>query len=70
MALEPTEVLSISERDFFRLLETRPEITRRLLAGLTIRLMSRWHKDELIVTEKEGFFISRLQALRDVTAER
>ncbi len=40
MAIEPSSVLSIPEREFFQLLEVRPEITRRLLAGLTMRLMA------------------------------
>jgi CRP-like cAMP-binding protein len=39
IALEPCGVVSIPERDFFALLEKRPEITRRLLAGLTMRLI-------------------------------
>jgi CRP/FNR family transcriptional regulator len=40
IALEPSGVVSIPERPFFQLIEKRPEITRRLLAGLTMRLMS------------------------------
>lgn len=40
ITLEPSGVLSIPSDSFFRLLETRPMITRRLLAGLTLRLMS------------------------------
>ncbi len=40
VALEPSGILSIPERRFFDLIEKRPEITRRLLAGLTLRLMS------------------------------
>jgi CRP/FNR family transcriptional regulator len=40
VALEPSGVISIPERDFFALIEKRPEITRRLLAGLTLRLMA------------------------------
>jgi CRP-like cAMP-binding protein len=39
IALEPAGVLSIPEREFFELLERRPEMTRSLLAGLTMRLM-------------------------------
>ena len=39
VALEPCGVVSIPEREFFALLEKRPEITRRLLAGLTLRLI-------------------------------
>jgi CRP/FNR family transcriptional regulator len=119
VAIEPTSILSIPEREFFALLETRPEMTRHMLAGLTlrliqlnkrladmtgsaehraarlfltladrvgipresgtfiplpisrqeiadligttletaIRLMSRWQKDELLLTEKSGFVI-------------
>jgi CRP/FNR family transcriptional regulator, nitrogen oxide reductase regulator len=37
--LEPTAILSIPEREFFSLLEKRPEMMRHLLAGLTHRLM-------------------------------
>ena len=40
IALEPCGVLSIPEREFFGLIERRPEITRRLFAGLTLRLMA------------------------------
>ena len=40
VALEPSGILSIPEREFFELIERRPEITRRLLAGLTLRLMA------------------------------
>jgi CRP/FNR family transcriptional regulator len=40
VALEPSAVVSIPERQFFELIEKRPEITRRLLAGLTLRLMA------------------------------
>lgn len=39
IALEPAGLLSIPEREFFDLLERRPEITRSLLGGLTMRLM-------------------------------
>lgn len=40
IALEPSGVITIPSREFFSLIERRPEITRRLLAGLTLRLMS------------------------------
>ncbi|MEX0880336.1 MAG: Crp/Fnr family transcriptional regulator [Thermoanaerobaculia bacterium] len=40
IALDPCGVVSIPEREFFGLIEKRPEITRRLLAGLTLRLMA------------------------------
>lgn len=40
VALEPSGIVSIPEKSFFALIEKRPEITRRLLAGLTLRLMS------------------------------
>jgi CRP/FNR family transcriptional regulator len=40
IAMEPSELVSIPEREFFQLLASRPELTRRLLAGLTMRLMS------------------------------
>ena len=39
VALEPSGILSIPEREFFALLERRPEMMRPLLAGLTYRLM-------------------------------
>jgi CRP-like cAMP-binding protein len=126
IALEPSGILSIPEREFFALLEKRPEMMRHLLAGLTyrlmmvnkriadlmgsaelraarlfltladrvgiprgtgvfvplplsrqeiadligttletaIRLMSRWQKDDLVQTEKSGFFIPRLADLK------
>ncbi len=40
IAMEPSDLVSIPEREFFQLLASRPELTRRLLAGLTMRLMS------------------------------
>src|SRR5437763_4358052 len=131
VAIEPSSILSIPEREFFVLLETRPEMTRHLLAGLTlrliqlnkrladmtgsaehraarlfltladrvgiprgsgtfiplpisrqeiadligttletaIRLMSRWQKDELLLTEKSGFVVPSSEALRSLAAE-
>ncbi len=128
IALEPTGTIAIPERDFFRLVEKRPEITRRLLAGLTMRLMalnrrladmtgsveyraarlfstlaeragqkrpdgifvpirlsrqeiadlagttietairvmSRWQKDGIVDTEKDGFLIRQIAALREL----
>jgi CRP/FNR family transcriptional regulator len=128
IALEPSGLVSIPEREFFTLLGDRPEMTRRLLAGLTmrlimvnkrlaamtgsaearaarlfltlaertgerrgegalislalsrqeiadllgttletaIRLMSRWQKEEIVLTEKTGFTIPRLAALQDL----
>jgi CRP/FNR family transcriptional regulator, nitrogen oxide reductase regulator len=127
VALEPCGTISIPEREFFHLLETRPEITRRLLAGLTLRLMalnrrmadmtgsieyraarlfatlaeragqkrpggifvpihlsrqeiadlvgttietairvmSRWQKEGIVETEKDGFLIRQIAALRE-----
>ena len=128
VALEPAGTISIPEREFFRLIEKRPELTRRLLAGLTmrlmalnkrladmtgpvdyraarlfstlaeragqkrdggiwipmhlsrqeiadlvgttietaIRIMSRWHKDGLVETDKDGFLIRRITDLRNL----
>jgi CRP/FNR family transcriptional regulator len=128
VALEPSGTISIPEREFFHLVEKRPEITRRLLAGLTmrlmalnrrladmtgsveyraarlfstlaeragqkrpggvfvpihlsrqeiadlagttietaIRIMSRWQKDDLVLTEKDGFLIRRIESLREL----
>ncbi|MGZ5473167.1 MAG: Crp/Fnr family transcriptional regulator, partial [Thermoanaerobaculia bacterium] len=39
VTLEGTSILSIPEREFFQLLESRPDMMRRLLAGLTYRLL-------------------------------
>ena len=128
IALEPSGTVSIPERDFFRLIEKRPEITRRLLAGLTMRLMalnrrladmtgsveyrlarlfttlaervgkrrpegtfvalhlsrqdladlvgttietairvmSRWQKEGIVETEKDGFLIRKMEGLREM----
>jgi CRP/FNR family transcriptional regulator len=128
VALEPSGTISIPEREFFHLIEKRPEITRRLLAGLTmrlmalnrrladmtgsvdyraarlfstlaeragqkreggvfvpihlsrqeiadlvgttvetaIRIMSRWQKEGLVETERDGFRIRRIEALREL----
>lgn len=129
IAIEPAGILSIPEREFFQLLERRPEMTRSLLGGLTmrlmmvnkrladmtgsaeakaarlfltlaeqlgtprddgffislalsrqeiadllgttletaIRLMSRWQKEGLVLTEKAGFVIPSMEALREVS---
>lgn len=131
VAIEPSGLLSIPEREFFVLLENRPEMMRNVLAGLTyrlmmvnkrladmtgsaeqraarlfltlaervglqngsaitipltlsrqeiadligttletaIRLMSRWQKDGLVLTEKSGFIVPDAAALRDLTSE-
>lgn len=131
ITLEGTSILSIPEREFFQLIESRPEMMRRLLAGLTyrlimvnkrladmtgsaeyrasrlfltladrvgipqdggvlvplalsrqeiadligttletaIRLMSRWQKDGLVLTEKAGFVIPVPESLRQRTSE-
>jgi CRP/FNR family transcriptional regulator, nitrogen oxide reductase regulator len=128
IAIEPSGLVSIPEREFFQLLERRPDMTRRMLAGLTmrlmmlnkrfadmtgsaesraarlfltlaerlgikegkgvsislalsrqdladllgttletaIRLMSRWQKDGLLLTEKSGFRIPDLEAIREL----
>lgn len=128
VAMERSTLLSIPEREFFQLLETRPEMTRNLLGGLTmrlmmlnkrladltgsvevraarlfltlsermgvprggqtfiplalsrqeladllgttlettIRLMSRWQKEDVVLTERDGFVIANGDALRDV----
>jgi CRP/FNR family transcriptional regulator len=125
VAIEPSGLLSIPEREFFALLESRPEMTRHMLSGLTmrlmmlnkrladmtgsaesraarlfttlaermgqrrgsgmfvplsltrqeladllgttletaIRLMSRWQKENVVVTEKDGFLIPDLTVL-------
>ncbi len=128
IALEPSGTVSIPEREFFGLLDKRPDITRRLLAGLTmrlmalnrrladmtgsieyraarlfetlaervgkprsdgifvplhlsrqeiadllgttietaIRIMSRWQKDGVVETEKDGFLIRTMAVLREM----
>ena len=125
IAIEPSGLVSIPEREFFALLESRPEMTRHMLSGLTmrlmmlnkrladmtgsaesraarlfvtlaermgqrrdggvfvplslsrqeladllgttletaIRLMSRWQKENVVITEKEGFYIPELKVL-------
>lgn len=130
ITLEPSGVLSIPADSFFRLLETKPMMTRRLLAGLTlrlitlnkrladmtgsvehrvaalfttlasrlgeqadgavfiplvlsrqeiadlagttietaIRLMSRWQKEGVVITEKNGFRIPDIEAIRELIA--
>ena len=129
--LEPTEVLSIEQADFFKLLESEPAFVRGLLSGLTLRLaeltrrlteltgarvetrfarlflklgdqignagrgglfipmplsrqeladltgttietairiMSRWQKDDVLHTEKDGFVLLDRATLEDVAA--
>jgi CRP/FNR family transcriptional regulator len=125
VAIEPSGLVSIPEREFFALLESRPDMTRHMLSGLTmrlmmlnkrladmtgsaearaarlfvtlaermgqrrgpgvfvplsltrqeladllgttletaIRLMSRWQKENVVVTEKEGFYIPDVKVL-------
>ena len=131
IALDASSVLSVPERDFFALLERRPQMTRHILAGLSlrlmtvnkriadmtgsverravrlfltlaeragvqraegvflpfalsrqevadmigttletaIRLMSRWQKEGVVLTEKDGFVIPSAAALRDLDAD-
>ena len=129
--LEPTEVLSIEQAAFFRLLEAEPAFVRGLLSGLTLRLaeltrrlaeltgarvetrfarlflklgdqigkadrgglfipmplsrqeladltgttietairiMSRWQKEDVLHTEKDGFVVLDRATLEDVAA--
>lgn len=128
IAIEDSTILSIPEREFFQLLESRPEMTRHVVSGLTmrlmmmnkrladmtgsvevraarlfltlserlgvpregqnflplalsrqeladllgttlettIRLMSRWQKENLVLTERDGFVIPNVQALREL----
>ena len=131
LSLEPTQVLSIEQSAFFRLLEAEPAFVRGLLSGLTLRLaeltrrlaeltgarvearfarlflklcdqigqpdrggvfipmplarqeladlsgttietairiMSRWHKDDVLHTEKDGFVVLDRNALEEVAA--
>jgi CRP/FNR family transcriptional regulator, nitrogen oxide reductase regulator len=131
IALDASSVLSVPERDFFALLERRPQMTRHILAGLSlrlmtvnkriadmtgsverravrlfltlaeragvqraegvflpfalsrqevadmigttletaIRLMSRWQKEGVVLTEKDGFVIPSADALRNLDAD-
>jgi CRP-like cAMP-binding protein len=131
IAIEPAGIVSIPEKDFFNLLERRPEMTRSVLYGLTmrlmmlnrrladmtgtaeskaarlfltladrlgqrsgnsafiplvlarqevadllgitletaIRLMSRWQKDDLVRTEKNGFTIPDVELLRTISRD-
>lgn len=128
ITLEPSSILSIPEREFFQLLESRPDMNRHLLGGVTmrlmmmnkrladmtgtaearaaklfltlaermgerradatfiplalsrqeladligttletaIRLMSRWQKEGVVITEKDGFVIADAAVLRAV----
>ncbi len=128
VTLEPSSVLTIGQDDFFRLLTDRPIVVRRILSGLTmrlmalnkrmlamtgsieqkvarlfltlgerlgtvegntmfipmalsrqeiadlvgttvesaIRLMSRWNKDGLVITEKDGFRVPDRESLRKI----
>ena len=131
LTLEPTEVLSIEEAAFFRLLEAEPVFVRGLLSGLTLRLaeltrrlaelsgarvetrfarlflklagnigkadrggtfipmplsrqeladltgttiettiriLSRWQKDDVLLTEKDGFLVLDRETLAEVAA--
>ncbi len=131
VALEPSHVLAIEQRAFFRLLEDDPVLVRGLLSGLTLRLaeltrrlaevsgarvearfarlflklcdqigraerggtfvpmalarqeladltgttietairiMSRWQKDDVLHTEKDGFVILNREALVEAAA--
>lgn len=131
LSLEPTQVLSIEQSAFFRLLEAEPALVRGLLSGLTLRLaeltrrlaeltgarvearfarlflklcdqigrpdrggvfiamplarqeladlsgttietairiMSRWQKDDVLHTEKDGFVVLDRSALEDAAA--
>jgi CRP-like cAMP-binding protein len=131
LSLEPTEVLSIEQSAFFRLLEAEPAFVRGLLSGLTLRLaeltrrlaeltgarvearfarlflklcdqigkpdrggvfipmplarqeladlsgttietairiMSRWQKDDVLHTEKDGFVVLDRTALEEAAA--
>lgn len=131
LSLEPTEVLSIGQAEFFHLLSAEPAVVRGLLSGLTqrlveltgrlteltgarvetrfarlflnlsdqigrperggvfiplvlsrqeladltgttietaIRIMSRWHRDDLLHTEKDGFVVIDRSALDSAAA--
>ena len=131
LTLEPTEILSIEQAAFFRLLEAEPVFVRGLLSGLTLRLaeltrrlaelsgarvetrfarlflklagnigktdrggtfipmplsrqeladltgttiettiriLSRWQKDDVLLTEKDGFLVLDRETLAEVAA--
>jgi CRP-like cAMP-binding protein len=131
ITMEPSTILSLPEREFFQLLEARPEMIRQLLGGLTmrlmmlnkrmadmtgavevraarlfrtlaerigtrsgtatsiplalsrqeladlmgttletaIRLMSRWQKEQTVLTERDGFVVPDLDVLRAICDE-
>lgn len=66
VALEPCGVISLPSREFFSLLEKRPEITRRLLAGLTMRLMALNRR----MADMTGSIEQRITRLFSTLAER
>ena len=53
--------LSLSRQEIADLIATTLETA--------IRLMSRWQKDEIVITEKSGFLIRDLDVLRNIEAE-
>jgi CRP/FNR family transcriptional regulator len=59
-------VISIPSGEFFSLLEKRPEITRRLLAGLTMRLMALNRR----MADMTGSVEARIARLFSTLAER
>lgn len=66
IALESCGMISIPSREFFTLLEKRPEITRRLLAGLTLRLMALNRR----MADMTGSVEQRIARLFSTLAER
>jgi CRP/FNR family transcriptional regulator len=54
------------EQSFIPLALSRQELADLLGTTLetTIRLMSRWQKENLVLTEREGFVVPNVQALR------
>jgi CRP/FNR family transcriptional regulator len=66
IVLEPCGVISIPSGEFFGLLEKRPEITRRLLAGLTLRLMALNRR----MADMTGSVEHRIARLLSTLAER
>jgi CRP/FNR family transcriptional regulator len=66
IALEPSGVITVPEKDFFALIEKRPEITRRLLAGLTLRLMALNRR----LADMTGSVEYRIARLFETLAER
>lgn len=67
------EVLSPDHERLRALLAERLAGDKMEILGTTletaIRLMSRWQKEQIVITEKSGFKIPRIELLREVAQE-